>query len=695
MSNTINTTKNTINYINITNDLNHKLKNNQIDTTGRIDEKIERNRLNYIVNYIYDEEPEATVNSDNFIFIKISEENNEYILKKKKITTIGDTKEYSYYTINISLGTEIFVKYQKIEEELEDLEDRYILYDIITEQDTKIYIYHKIIKNEFDPSKTLHLTNEKSLITDGSIQTLMKDKTLQNDIFIRLYNNDEEEPPQKEYTKLKDEDFKNLSYINKVNDKYYLFTYHRKNYEGYNNEHLYLYVLNKLFEIEQTYIIRLPKIENYNFNIDRLNGINTKIYILYKTYNNDYGILYFDYSTIILPEDLNTPIDVSIKTISLHNENNFNDDNNKLTKIKLIVGGEFINLNLTTDINENSNTIKLYIYNNELYFICKFEYNNNIYFVLCKFKNDKFEIINYFGNFNSNNLIIDYIVYQKNGIYNYCYFINVESKLYLYYSNENMTNENEDIVVNKICNGVNGFINKDNSEEFFEDSYNHSLIFVNNNLYILMTFIYPAPITIYEEYYKIYQITPIYENNNLTVNCNSFNVIINNTELRIILYCFAHDDTYIYLMNNLIGQENNQLELIKVNTFDNSTSSIIINNDFSFGQGCYFYSIYQNDILLVNNSFGGETRTIYLYRNNLDVILNIDDKNFNYKNLLNIENENINLYNNIIVNNNNAIIKSNPINDLDIVNKKYVDLSIDNIDSLKLTVNDNPYEDFY
>ena len=74
----------TINYLNITKDLNHSSKNNQFDSTGRIDEKIERNRFNYIVKEILDQEPEATANSENFIFIQVSEENSEYILKKKK-----------------------------------------------------------------------------------------------------------------------------------------------------------------------------------------------------------------------------------------------------------------------------------------------------------------------------------------------------------------------------------------------------------------------------------------------------------------------------------------------------------------------------------------------------------------------------------------------------------------------------------
>lgn len=180
---------NTINYINTTSDENHSLKNNQIDSTGRIDEKIEKNRFNYIVKEILDQEPIATAISDNFIFIQVSEENSEYILKKKKVIKSGDSTSYSYYTPNVSLGTKIFVKSKRISDdplEYEDYDYTYILIEIQTEP-TK-YIY-KSLGKMFDPNETLHLYNEKSLITDGSIELLEPQlKTLNYDSTEEIYD---------------------------------------------------------------------------------------------------------------------------------------------------------------------------------------------------------------------------------------------------------------------------------------------------------------------------------------------------------------------------------------------------------------------------------------------------------------------------------------------------------------------------
>ena len=633
-------TKNKIDYVNITNDLNHKLKNNQIDTTGRIDEKIERNRLNYIVNYIYDDEPEATENSDNFIFIKTLND-DEYILKKKKITNTGNTKEYSYYTINISLGTEIFVKYQKIEDELEDLEDRYILYEIRTEQDTKKYIYHKINKNEFDPSKTLHLTNETSLITDGTIKINNNEQLIINKI-----NN------FKEYA-----DYFNNIHIIKFNDNYYLFI--DCNIGDYEEKGLTLYKLNNKLEFEHTYTIKFN--ENI-YSINSIKNIDTTLYIIYENNDNDdYGIIYFDYSNLDLSEDI---ININVNKISLREENNFIKDDEYNTILSTI-SGEFNDLELKT-------TNNTYIYENELYILCKSQQSeNNTYYILCKLINNQFEIENYYISKNSFN----FIVYKENNIYNYVFISsNYLNRLYLFYGNKNL---NDNTYINNVSKDYNSINGKQT------DTNNSYLCYCNNKIYL---FVYGNfEDNDYGWNYRIYELNLTY-NTQLDITLTNYiitdgqnNYIISNNQ-----DCITNNNENIYLIQ-YDEEKNNYTNILKLNLSNNTVDIIKLDDKNIYDEDIeyeYRNKYIFNDGVLINytgiigyNVNKDKNYYIYLYKENLDFILNINNDNLTYKKSLLIDDTQLKLGNNIIVDlqNNTSQVLQTPNNDLDIVNKKYVD----------------------
>ena len=596
-------TKNKIDYVNITNDLNHKLKNNQIDTTGRIDEKIEINRLNFIVNYIYDDEPEATENSDNFIFIKTLND-NEYILKKKKITNTGNTKEYSYYTINISLGTEIFVKYKKIEEELEDLEEEYILYDIIIENDTKKYIYHK--KEKFNPEETLHLYNEQSLITDGKINI----NGLNQNINYALNNG---------VIKISDIDYTDINYYK---NKLYFVNY----YNSGDTPNAKLYILS-ISDDKLTYKIE-HEIELTLGNV----GFNVNV-------NNIYTFIYNDKLIIV-----------------------YQDTTQKKSRIELIYDLiENISYTIENPGNitfENSILYSLYIYNNEL-----------------------------FGLINK------------------------------YYSDEEIHIKLIDISYKKIDNNYYFSINKNNYDDE-DNNYgtllpNYEIQDTKYNLCLINNFIY----TINQNVLCIYQIDP-----------STKKLIKDDYEEEVYYYCLTYNNDIVYCLCTTKTKEKCQLIMYDTKTFNPSadeTGKTIIDltenipfDDtkkyvlyYSKDNYLYLYEINTTKLYSINLNNNNEVITYDIYdeqtQQNVKIKTSVFNNRINYLFLENKQiciytNTNLSLspissifYNNLNVSSNSITIETVPTNKKDVVNKEYVDNSIDSIDSIKLTINDTPDEDFY
>ena len=155
--------KNIIEKINISKNNLYKNLNNQIDTTGRINEKIQQNKFNYLVNEIIEEEPEPKEQSDKLIFLY---QNNFYTLKRK-IQNINNTS-YSYEIFDINLNSILFVK---------NINEVYLLYNKETINDNIIQYWRVLEK--FNPSNTLTLSNQDvSLITYGDIQ--LKEEQTQN-----------------------------------------------------------------------------------------------------------------------------------------------------------------------------------------------------------------------------------------------------------------------------------------------------------------------------------------------------------------------------------------------------------------------------------------------------------------------------------------------------------------------------------
>ena len=94
-----------INKVNTTSNSLFLSRNNEIDTTGRINEKIQQNKFNYIVSEIKNVIPTADASSDKLIFV-FNETENTYTLYNK---VNNSNSSYSYNQFDVSLSSTIFI----------------------------------------------------------------------------------------------------------------------------------------------------------------------------------------------------------------------------------------------------------------------------------------------------------------------------------------------------------------------------------------------------------------------------------------------------------------------------------------------------------------------------------------------------------------------------------------------------------
>ena len=95
----------TINKINTTDSILFNTKNNEIDSTGRINEKIQKNKFNYIVNEIKNELPDASSSPDKLVFI-YDEENDKYTLYNK---VNNSNSSYSYNQFDVPISSTLLI----------------------------------------------------------------------------------------------------------------------------------------------------------------------------------------------------------------------------------------------------------------------------------------------------------------------------------------------------------------------------------------------------------------------------------------------------------------------------------------------------------------------------------------------------------------------------------------------------------
>lgn len=189
--------------ITISNDLPYSNNNYKIDSSGRVDEKINTNILlntyNYIVEEILEQDPNPP--DENFIFV---ESDDNYVLKHKSSST--------YINYDVPLSSTVFVK---------DINCVYILKNKTTSPFTQEWVKYE----NFDPTKLIMLTHtDTSLITYGDIIVNSNTQTeqlkvnenaiLNNDIII--HNNETEESLSEESS----ESASSFSFIDSTNQYY-------------------------------------------------------------------------------------------------------------------------------------------------------------------------------------------------------------------------------------------------------------------------------------------------------------------------------------------------------------------------------------------------------------------------------------------------------------------------------------------
>lgn len=271
-----------------------------------------------------------------------------------------------------------------------------------------------------------------------------------------------------------------------------------------------------------------------------------------------------------------------------------------------------------------------------------------------------------------------------------------------------------DISYEKIGNNYYFSINKPNYDEE-ENNYgtllpNYEFQDTKYNLCLINNFIY----TINQTVLLIYQVDPSTEK------------LIQNyyTDEKTNRYCLTYNNDIVYCLTK---EDNDICQLIMYDTkrFNPSESeeigkTTIDLSNIPFDNLKKYVLYYSKD----NYLYLYETNTTKLYSinlNNNEVITydiydeqKIKTSTFNDKtNYLFLENKQIcicttnasinlslspnssNFYDNLNISSNSITIETNPTNKKDVVNKEYVDNSIDNIDSIKLTINDTPDEDFY
>ena len=142
-----------INSINIASDALFTSKNTQIDTTGRIDEKLAANKFNYVVDTLTTNESTATA---DIIFVEIDTSGvKSYALKRKSGSS------YVVYDVPIS-STVLIID--------PNLQDTYTLYETNTSATPHTQVWYKT--DIFNDAKQIHLTYNSgaTLITENNIQ---------------------------------------------------------------------------------------------------------------------------------------------------------------------------------------------------------------------------------------------------------------------------------------------------------------------------------------------------------------------------------------------------------------------------------------------------------------------------------------------------------------------------------------------
>lgn len=141
-----------INSINITSNALFTSGNTQLDTTGRIDEKLAANKYNYTVDTLTTDESSATA---DIIFVEIAGTPPTYALKRKSGS--------SYVVYDVPISSIVLITDA-------NLQDTYTLYETNTSSTPHTQTWYKT--DIFNDAKQMHLTytTGDTLITDGNIQ---------------------------------------------------------------------------------------------------------------------------------------------------------------------------------------------------------------------------------------------------------------------------------------------------------------------------------------------------------------------------------------------------------------------------------------------------------------------------------------------------------------------------------------------
>jgi len=495
----------------------------------------------------------------------------------------------------------------------------------------------RYVDDKTNPSKTLHLTNKQSLITDGSIEM--------NNIINSSYNVDELNIRNNKFSQI---------YLTK--DKLNMFYYNNTSSSPY---YIYYHFLNNN-EIIKTYKISfVDNNDNYKF-VTAMFLINDILLVLLG--NNLFTFIYFNFRELNLNNLVDNEIKINYETID-------NTGIYKKIKVNEKVNGEFINIidktfngdnkSVLEMIDEYNNCIisdyKFYIYNNECYFLLR-AYNpkdaqitTNPYLnIICKINFDKvkIDIFNYLSlSINNGFEIYNFIIYEySNLLYNVISLKFNNGNYYYYY----LTLDNNDIRLNYSLN--------DNNYAFTDKSI---MTYINNNVYIC------------ECYSNHIYAKLSFDGSDITIS-NLSNVIKNSS-----YNSYAFDNNYIYfgyLNSNkyIIDRYNCSNNNITTNilSFDNNSDTSTISNNNKL---CLCYNVFI--------TYSKKSNYIKLY------LKSYNDTSFYIDNSKTIINNEVELY--------KGTIDFSPVNNNDITNKKYVDDKTNNLicSSLSLPINTDPSPD--
>lgn len=623
----------TINKINKSLNDEYTNRDNQIDTTGRINQKLikkfnkndvvstnsdlvpldsnvysslktnellEENKYNYVVDTIYD--INDLNKTGNIIFIK----NNEYYILQKYN---GET----YENYNVNIGSSVFVK---------DIKNIYYLYNY-TNTNPRNQLW----------SNDININNNGNIIIDDNKFNNSLDITETN-----IRNN-----------------FRSKINLSKDKTKLFYFNNATNNYYVYCNE------------IQNNTIINTYKIGFYiNNTLKFLNSycLIDDIIILQSAGSAETNkiFVYFDYRTLNLNEidennvykinyeDIDNLGNIKQITINYKDENDnytfFNDKtfNNENKSVLNIIKDDYNN-------NISFNQYVLYIYNNELYFITTSQDNNtnkNNLYMICKinFSDIKIDIINYCQFNNTSYDFTGITVYYNNDNNKFYCFLNTimlsysYNNIYYLISDEN-NNRN---VYDKTTEGMDIKFICDNTT------------YINNKVYLIDIS--------NKNYYDI----NINNNNEISINKHSINKKYNGYE---------YDNNYLYFSYK--DTTNNTYNIDKYDVINNKIieNIIIFNNNVDNISGNNKISLTQKTFITYDNSIP----KLYLKSYNDSIIINNEElkyKNIKIDDNKTIINNTLELY--------EGTIRKEPINDNDLVNKKYVNEQIDNIQSYNYVV---------